>query len=305
MSIKADMNFLMGWISNPEETERILSLQQFPSFGAVSSQFGVKESGRGKRVELYKYVEQLTGSWNQRQQGDSDCTSQALATAIDGIKSVEILINGDLEEWVGETVTESIYGGSRVQIGGGRLRGQGGSYGSWVCEFAKQYGCVARQKYGNIDLSKYNVNTVRAWADSGVPKEILEQSKLHPIKSFSRINNYYEMIDSLANGYLGIICCNFGFTTVRDKDGFCNLEGVWPHAQCVCGFDDTGARKGILIANSWGPYVQGIPRYDEPRGMYYVDAEVFDKMCQQQGAECLVVSDYNGYPMKKLPLRLF
>lgn len=304
MDINSNLSWLCSWIPNPKETERILSLQSFPSFGAVSSQFGIKESGRGKRVELWKYVKQLIGSWNQRQQEDSDCTSQALATAIDGIKAVEILIKGDLEEWIAETATEPIYAGSRVQIGNGYLRGTAGSYGSWVCEFVKQYGAIVRQKYGNFDLSRYTVKIVRDWADSGVPENILEQSKLHPIKSFSRINNYYEMIDSLANGYLGIICCNQGFTTTRDKDGFCLPQGVWPHAQCVGGFDDTTNRPGILIINSWGPYVRGAPRYDEPNGMYYVDADVFDKMCQQQGAECFVISDYNGYPQKTLNLRL-
>lgn len=303
--IKADQSWLMGWIENPEERDRITELQPFPAFGAAASQFGISGSGRGKRVELWKSVVKLNGSFNTRTQGDSDCVANGTATAIDNTKAVEIDIKEELEEWTGETVSEDIYAGARNQVGGGRLRGKPGAYGGQAALYVKDYGTLVRGVYGKYDLSKYNVNTVRAWADRGVPAELLIVAREHKIKTISRISNYYEAVDSLANGYSLSVCSNQGFTTVRDKDGFCNPEGIWPHCLNACGYDDNEKRPGILICNSWGLYVQNKPRYQEPACMFYIDAEVFNKMCNQQGSECWSFSDYDGFPKKKLPLRLF
>lgn len=305
MSIKADMNWLMGCLFDEKKRDYITGLQPRPAFGTAAAEFGIVGSGRGKTVHLWKCIEQLNGQYNTRRQEDSDCVSQGTATTVDIVKSVEIVVNDELEEWTGETCTEPIYGGSRVQVGKGQLGKGGGSYGGWAAQFCKQFGCFSRGIYGRYDLSKYDVNKVRLWATQGCPQELLNISKEHPIKAISRIHNYYEAIDSLANGYSLTICSNQGFTTVRDKDGFCNPDGIWPHCMACVGFDDNSKRPGIEISNSWGLYIGGKPKFDEPASIFFCDAEVFDKMCNQQGSECWSFSDYNGYPQKKLDLRIF
>ena len=305
MSIKADMNWLMGCLFDEVERDRITALQPFPAFGAAASQFGIENSGKGTRVELWKSVDKLNGSFNTRTQGDSDCVANGTATAIDNVKGVEIDIKEELEIWTGETCCEDIYAGSRNQVGQGRLRGQGGSYGHWAASYVTEYGTLVRGKYGNYDLTAYNVNTVRNWADKGVPAELLNISREHKIKTISRINNYSEAISSLSNGYSLTMCSNQGFTTYRNKKGVCSPKGVWPHCLAVLGFDDTEGESLLCICNSWGNYLTGPSRHGEPNCMFYIEAEVFDRICNSSGAEVWAFSDYNGFPPKTLPLRLF
>ena len=161
---------LGGWVDDPAKVEQVMNQLPYPVFSDVWE--SVKGSGKGKTVLLYEYIKKASGgTFPARKQTVGDCVAQGAAYAVDAVKSVDIIINKDFEEWVAETATEDIYAGSRVQIGGGRLTGDG-SIGAWAAKYVNEYGALPRGKYGNVDLTKYDGSKARAWGrrGRGVPK---------------------------------------------------------------------------------------------------------------------------------------
>jgi hypothetical protein len=100
-------------------------------------------------------VVKVAGSFPIRLQTIGDCVSQGCACAVDVVKCVEIDLLGENEAWVAETATEPIYAGSRVEIGGGKIRGDG-SVGAWAAKFVTVFGAIPRGVYGTIDLTTYS-----------------------------------------------------------------------------------------------------------------------------------------------------
>lgn len=233
----------------------------------------------------------------------SNCVSHAEAYVIDAIKAVDIYINKQFEEWVAETSTEDIYAGSRVQIGGGRISGDG-SIGAWAADYVSKYGALARQKYGSIDLSNYSGRTAKLWGSPGrgVPKDLLDIAKNHPVHTVSLVKDYEEVRDLIANGYAVNVCSMQGFSSARDKDGFAKPEGTWAHAMSVLGVDDEYKRPGVCIQNSWGKWNAGPKRHNQPDGSFWVDVDVFNKMLRQN--DSWAHSGYEGFKPRELDTRI-
>ena len=281
----------------------------YPTFNMVHG--AIKGSGKGKTALLYKYVEKLIGGpLKPRTQEIGDCTSFGTATPVDCVKATEIVIHGDFEEWVAPTATEDIYGGSRVLIGRGQLGSGDGSIGAWVAQYVQKYGTLLKQKYGQYDLSVYSGNRASNWGYNGVPKELLEIAKLHPIKTISRIDTVEQARDALANGYAINVCSNWGFSSTRDRDGFAAPQGSWAHSMGIIAVDDASVgiyggrqRPGALIMNSWGLWNSGPKRLDQPDGSFWVDYEVLEQMLRE--GDSWAFSDYVGFQPKELNLDLF
>lgn len=296
---------LCGW--NKPTPSQFLSVAQslpMPIFGDVYSD--IKGSGAGKVVILSDYVKKLVGQYIGQIQAIGDCVSFGAAHAVDHTYCTEIVVKGDLEEWVALTSTEDIYGGSRIYIGNGQLGYGDGSIGAWAAKYVNQYGTLIRIKYNNDDLSKYSGDRARRWGNpgAGTPKYLLDISRQHKINTVSLVQTYEEVRDAIANGYAVTIASNQGFASTRDKDGFLSPRGSWPHQMCLIGVDDQFSRKGVLCLNSW-PYswVSGPTRYNMPPGSFWIDANVLEDRMLSQG-DSWAFSDRTGFPAKKLNWRI-
>lgn len=266
--------------------------------------FELKGSGKGKVVLLYEMYRQVVDKdclpHNQGNYGT--CVSQAWGLGIDVLQAVEI-VAGEPEKFVAKVSTEYIYGNSRVEIGGGRLRGDG-SNGAWAAEAVMKLGTVHRLKYGKYDLTEYSGELSRQWGQRGVPDELKVIGKQHPVRKTALIRTYEQARDAIANGYPVAVCSNYGFRNVRDKDGFARPYGTWNHAMLFAGVDDDYNRPGLLCWNSWGPdWITGPVRHNQPAGSFWVDAEVADAMLRQ--GDSYAMSGYEGFKRQELDYRLF
>lgn len=235
----------------------------------------------------------------------SNCVSQGTAYCVDAAKAVDIWIKKEFELWVAETATEDIYGGSRVQIGKGRLGSGDGSVGAWAARYVNEYGALARGKYGDIDLSVYNGNVARSWGmpSKGAPSLLIPIAKEHPIQTVSLVSTYEEVRDLIANGYAVSICSNQGFSAKRDKDGFAKPQGSWAHCMSILGVDDSFSRPAVLIQNSWGTWNSGPKRHDQPDGSFWCDAEVLQRNILSR-KDSWAFSGYEGYKPQKINTRI-
>lgn len=291
---------LFGWIDDKEKVEQVMETLPFPIFNDVWTP--IKDSGKGKKVLLYEVIRKVAGTYPMRKQTIGDCVSHGAAYAVDAVKCVDIFLKNEFEEWVAETATEDIYGGSRVQIGEGRISGDG-SVGAWAAKYVNTYGALPRQKYGDIDLTEYNGSFARTLGRNGVPRELLEIAKQHPIHVVSRVDTYEQVRDLICNGYAVTIASNQGFTSRRDSEGFAAPQGSWAHQMSILGVDDEYKRPGVLVQNSWGVWNGGPKRNDQPDGSFWVDADVIEKRILSQG-DSWAFSSYEGFKPRKLNTRI-
>lgn len=302
---------LCGWIP-PEQKEhgKILSSLPIPTF---SDAYQLKGTGRGKKLLLTELYKKLTGTYQFRVQAIGDCVSFGLAYAIDHTYAADILFRKENEIWVGDTSTEDLYGGSRVQIGGSRYgTNEDGSWGIWAIKYAILYGTLLRKKYDKDDLTKYNPKTARKWGSPnvGTPDYLLEIAKENRIKLGSQIRSYEEARDALANGYAVTAASTIGFEgrrnsngqILRDKDGFAKIGGSWPHQMSILGVDDSYNRPGLLFMNSWPKgWITGELR-EQPEGSFWVSPEEANLIFKQ--GDSFAVGDRDGWEPKKINLRI-
>ncbi|HEY1186606.1 MAG TPA: hypothetical protein VGE74_03065, partial [Gemmata sp.] len=84
-------------------------------------------------------------TWNQG--GVGSCVGFGNGREAQDLLLAEIAA-GEPEQWPGaEVAPEVIYGGSRVEIGGGGISGDG-SVGAWAADWLTKYGVVIRGSYG-------------------------------------------------------------------------------------------------------------------------------------------------------------
>lgn len=264
-------------------------------------------SGKNQTVLLHKYLAQALGSEvKPHYQKGPDCVGQAYGLGVDILAATQVYALGLRERFVGKVSTETIYAGSRYEIGykvhgNSKILRGGGSRGIYAAEFLRDYGCLVRKRYGEIDLTEYNVGFANEWGKEGVPDELEPISRLHPVQSFALVRSYADCRDAISNGYPVIFCSSRGFNPNcqkcnpggRDSEGFLNPCGTWYHAMLGLAVDDT-KRPGILIQNSWGSnWVKGPTRLFQPPGSFWADAEVIDGMCKQN--DSFAISNLFGF----------
>lgn len=286
-----------GWHKDPKEVALVQSRLTDPMF--LTSICSRSSNDIPDFVYLWKAAEQVLGAKlpgrNQGQVGS--CVSFGTAAAIEHSMLAEIVL-GDLEEFK-PLCQEEIYGGSRVTIGGGQLRGDG-SVGAWAAEYVNKYGILARGKYGSINCEKYDEEMCRLWGKKGVPNELLPEIKLHPVKTTSLVRNFTEAKKALASGYGISVCSNQGFDGMdRDANGFATPRGEWGHCMALIGYQ-TGSRPGGFILNSWGDNSHTGPSGagDPPSAGFWVDSKIIDRMLGEQ--DSWAFSCVEGFPIRKL-----
>lgn len=291
-----------GWVEDPASVQAVMRGLATPLFADTPAGKAALGPAGDADVFLWKAQVKATGALlparNQGQVGS--CVSFGTATAVETLECVQIAgwdrTHGPPPSYR-DLAQEVIYGGSRVQVGGGRLRGDG-SVGAWAAKWVKDYGVVARGVYGANDLSQYSEATCRQYGDRGCPKELEPVAKEHPVKAVSLVRTGDEAKNALAQGYPLAVCSGQGFSAQRDADGFCRAQGSWAHCMAILGYQG-GARPGFFICNSWGTSYHKGPggKGDPPPAGFWAEASVVERMLGQ--GDTWAFSDVVGFPAKK------
>lgn len=279
-----------GWVPKPEEAATLAAELRFDQTPAFRQGDGAED------VYLWAACREVTGDLlPPRDQGNvGACVGFGTAAAIEHLACVQAA--EDDSEAFREVSPEIIYAGSRVEIGGGQVRGDG-SVGAWAAKFVKQYGVLPRAKYPSLDLSKYDERRCRKLGLKGVPDSLEPEAKKHPVKSIANVRSFKECAAAIHNGYPMIVCSSQGFTMVRDADGFCKPQGTWMHCLAIVGVKG-GTRPGAFLLNSWGANAHTGPRGagDPSPAGFWADADVVDRMLQQ--GDSWAFSQFVGFPAK-------
>jgi hypothetical protein len=284
-----------GWIDDPQAVRECIAEMDCRTFRETAA-FAARRDGE-EDVYLWESVRTVTGDiLPARNQGSvGSCVAFATASAIEFLSCWQIE-EGDAAVYR-DLAQEVIYGGSRVEIGGGRIRGDG-SIGAWAAKWAKDFGVAPRGIHGRHDLRLYDEARCRDYGRRGVPDDLELVAKEHPVRSVANIRSWEECRAAIRNGYPVLVCSSQGFTMDRDEEGFCNPRGRWYHAMAVVGVRG-GTRPGGFLLNSWGPDAHRGPLFpsDAPSWGFWVDADVLDRMLAQ--GDSWTFSRFVGFPPRQ------
>jgi hypothetical protein len=136
---------------------------------------------------------------NVNQQSVGCCVGCGWKHCSDVVQATAIL-SGKKFEWKPVSV-EVIYAGSRVDVGGGRISGDG-SIGAWAKEYVQSKGGIAAmQKYDSADLSTFSPARARDWGRNGIPGDIKAAAKDHPVKGCALVKSWADVKRSIQQGY--------------------------------------------------------------------------------------------------------
>jgi len=293
--------YVPGWEYKPEEVEMVRAMQPIPFFKGTPADL---VTDIPDHVFLWEADRKVLGSvLAPKNQGSvGSCVSFGTNTAIRRTMLVEIA-NGEPEEFK-DIIEEVTYGGSRVEVGGGRIGGDG-SVGAWAAEFVKRWGVLERGKHGNYDLSTYSVSTCRQFGNRGVPDDLEPAVKLHPIQAVTQVKSWDEAKKALASGYGIAICSDQGFEdrrgmhAQRDANGVCAPGGTWMHCMALDGYTIVNGKEYGRIENSHGEAHKGPVGWGEPNTAgFWTYAETIDRMLRQD--DSWAFAGAQGWPARKL-----
>ncbi len=285
-----------GWVPDPAAVAAVKAGLPCPEF-CTTEAFAAAYDGP-EDVFLWDACRKATGDLlPPRDQGQvGACVAFGTASAIEHLLCVQIA-SGAAEEYR-DLAQEVIYGGSRVEVGGGRVRGDG-SVGAWAAKFVHDYGVVPRGVHGSHDLTRYDERRCREYGARGVPDDLEPVARQHPVRTVANVRSWEECRAAIRNGYPVAVCSSRGFTMHRDADGFCRPQGVWYHCLAVVGVRG-GNRPGGFLLNSWGPNAHTGPLgpgNPSPAG-FWADAAVLDRMLAE--GDSWAFSSAAGFPARKL-----
>ena len=230
-----------------------------------------------------------------------DCVSWGMKHAIEYLSCVDILMRKDAEEFH-HIFSPYIYGISRVQVGGGRMSGDG-SIGSWAAAGVMKYGTIFVNKN---ECPPYGKDIARKWGSKGPDAKFIDIGKKYLVQSAAKVKTWDDLIAGLANGYSCTVASDQGFEMTPGADGYHDPSGSWAHQMCIydyCLVDQEHA----YIANSWGDS-HGVVKNpgtgeEMPRGTLKVKRKIIERMIGQ--GDTFLVSQFNGFPNQDIPAALF
>ena len=282
-----------GWVRDPAAVAAALDTPPFAATEAFrAAYFGPDD------VFLWDACRAVTGDLlPPRDQGQVGCcVGFGVAAAVEHLQCVQIAA-GDKTRYR-DLAPEVIYAGSRVEVGGGRIPGDG-SVGAWAARFVRDWGVVPRGVHGSADLSRYDEGQCRRLGADGLSRELEAQARLHPVKAVAKVTTWAEAQAAIRNGYPLAVCSGQGFAMTRDADGFCRPQGSWPHCMALVGVRG-GSRPGGFLLNSWGPDAHTGPRGagdGSPAG-FWADAAVLQRMLGD--GDSWAFSGVVGFPARSL-----
>ena len=290
------MNHEMGWVRDDDAVALLLT--QLPEPNWRVTQAGEEIADPPDHVYLWDVARKVTGSllrpWSQGQVGS--CVSFGTARAIEYSMCCEIAA-GEPEEFR-SLCQEAIYGGSRVEVGGGKLRGDG-STGSWAAKWVSQWGLIDRDVHGSYDLSEYSVDRCKKWGWAGVPDDLEPLARKHPV-SVTQVTTWEGAMRMLANGYGIAVSSSQGFSMARDHNGICKPSGSWAHCMCLAGYTTINGEVYGRIDNSWGPssHTGPVGPGDPGPEGFYASGATIDKMLRQ--GDSWAFRAVAGFPSRRI-----
>lgn len=266
--------------------------------------FGEQPYQAVKKAFLYQVVRKALGRDIENiPQQIGDCVAWGGRNACEYLACCDILMRGDHEQYR-PVYVPYYYGTSRVQIGGGRISGDG-SLGSWLAAAVMKYGTIFSDEKG---IPPYSESVGKSWGKNGPAKEFLEIGKKYLVKSAAKIKSWNELVEAICNGYPCTVASDQGFEMVPDANGFHNPKGTWQHQMCITGIDDEWKEPYAFIRNSWGD-VHGqlisfhVSTESIPAGYLRVKKKTIEKMIGQ--GEAFAWSQFEGFQRQDIPKALF
>jgi hypothetical protein len=306
---------MFGWHDSQEEVEMVCGTLPTPFFAAPSP-----EKGKDSHLHiLFKKTLGFEAPMGPQQIGD--CVSWGSGNFVNYMQMMhihhqiqELIAKGTPQHEIDiftnearyayqEACTEAIYALSRVEIGGGRIRGDG-SVGAWAGKALEQFGAISRPHLKELGLDPtYSGQRARSWGSRGLPDELETHAKAHPFEEISLVRNFEEFAWHCQQGRPTFVCSNVGFEngpggrTQRDAQGFARAQGTWPH--CMTLVSLRWDRPGALCLNQ-GPEsaFMGPLAFEQPKQSFWIDADTVDRMLRQQ--DSWTGDRYRGYPVRKL-----
>lgn len=294
--------YAQGWVRDDDAVQAVSAALPHPVFAATPA--GAADV-IPDRVYLWDYAKAALGHHiPTRDQGSvGSCVAFGAVNAVCYSQCVGITAAkkaGQTPPLFRAVSQEVVYGGSRVQIGGGRIRGDG-SVGAWGAQWCQQYGSVPRAKYDGYDLTAYSEATCRRFGQTGCPESLIPVAKKAPTTSISQVKTVAELKRALASGYPVTVASDVGFGTrgpyVRNAKGQLRASGTWMHQMCFVGYDKD---SGVYCMNSWGAtWVSGpTGPGDPPAGGFWIDEPTVARMLAQ--GDSWAYGDQVGFPSRTL-----
>lgn len=291
-----------GWagqeLANKPENQAIVA--QMPPFQIE----GVVRDNSKSDVRLWLFAKEVNGGKhlpNYRQE-IGDCVSFGAKNAVNYLQAVQIARDWQAHEFK-EVYPPYIYGISRVQIGRGRLSGDG-SLGVWAAKGVQEYGVLASSAE---DVPKYSGSIARSWGRNGPPEKFIQVAKENLVKTVSPVRSAQDVCDAICNGYPCTIASNFGTNTIRERDGrmVATWNGSWAHQMSIVGYDgdEPSGERYFYVLNSWGESAHPEPLQGEPPGGFWITWDACDKICRQ--GDSFAFSAFNGFPSRDLDFHIF
>jgi len=257
-------------------------------------------------VLLYRNVRKARGppgddSYPSINQGPVGCCVGAgNKHAIDALAATQVVLGGRREVWR-PVSAEVVYGGSRVEVGGGRIRGDG-STGAWAARFVKEWGVVPMDRYPEADLTTFSPARARQFGSAGVPPGLEALAREHPVRDTALVKTWADVSRAIRQGCAVPVCSNVGFNGRRDRDGFIRASGTWAHCMALVGVRG-GPRPGALCLNSWGDEAHAGPVWPEdmPKAAFWIDADTVTRMVSQ--GDSFAYSSLVGFPDRRIDWR--
>lgn len=248
------------------------------------------------KADLSAYLAKVWGDAWYLNQGDcGSCVAHGAALACDILAAIDTVKSGKAKP-TSRVDPMSIYWGSRVEIGGNRLNGEG-SVGVWAAEWLKKFGALPQKKFPSVDLSKYDPSLCCGRQSyKGVPDDLEPEARLHPVKTYAQVKSFDEAVYALAAGYPVTIASSQGFRMSLDSQGFGTASGTWNHQQCVVGYE-LDQVPCLWIANSWGACYTGGPG-GWNKAVMKVRKATADRMLKE--GDSWALSEFAGFPDKGL-----
>src|SRR5581483_8303267 len=245
-----------GWVYLPLEIQTVLCALPRPLFADTAAHL-LAAPIEGD-VFLWDACKRVTGGQlpAHDQDGVGCCVGEGFSSAVEYLQCVEIALAGEAAEYA-PISSEAVYALSRVEVGGGRIGGDG-STGAWAAKAVHDYGVLPRRAVGGYDLTHFDPRRARDWGRRGLPDDLEPEARKHLVRTVSLVRTFDEARAAIANGYPVAVCSDQGFTMERDRDGFCAPHGSWGHCMCFIGAT-SGRRPGLCCLQSWGPDVPGGP----------------------------------------------
>lgn len=294
-----DFHFVPGWEFRPDEVAEIVGLQPVGIFEDTAA--GQQSDPLPDKVSLHDAAVSVLGHFLPvRNQGSiGTCVPFACTRAVELTMLVAIARGGRFTFPANGLATEPTYGGSRIEVGKGRLGRGDGSIGAWAAEFVKTWGVAPRQVFPafNIDLSEYSIDLSRAWGRSGVPDSFEPTLKQHPVQGIAKVTTLDGALRALAAGHAIMECSNRLLNRNRNADGTIGTYRGGGHAQTTVGFKKINGRWKFQIDGSWGSYHTGglDPDFPCPAGGL-VDQDDYEAMLDQ--GDSFAFSDVVAFPAR-------